>query len=67
MSRRDQVALFGIVSASDVITCSFIVHFHRAPSEWLVHQLFYIMTLSIEKMQIILSFENVVSIKRFVF
>ena len=48
-TRRDQVALFGIVSASGVITCSFIDHFHKAPSVRLVHQLFYVMILSVEK------------------
>ena len=64
ISRRDQVALFGIVSTSGVITCSFIVHFHRAPSERLVHQLFYNMILSIEKVS---RFVKVVFIKWFVF
>ena len=56
--RREQVALFGF-SASDVITCSFIVHFHRAPSERLVHYLFYNIILSIKKVQVISRFENV--------
>ena len=59
-TRRDQVALFGIVSASGVITCSFIVHFHKAPSERLVRQLFYNMILSIKKVQVTSRFENAV-------
>ena len=57
--RREQVALFGI-SASGVITCSFIVHFHRAPSERLVHYFFYNIILGIKKVQVISLFENVV-------
>ena len=57
--RREQVALLGF-SASGVITCSFIVHLHRAPSERLVHYLFYNIILSIKKVQVISRFENVV-------
>ena len=57
--RREQAALFGI-SASVVITCSFVVHFQRAPSERLVHFLFYNIILTIKKVQVISRFENVV-------
>ena len=58
--RREQVALFGF-SASGVITCSFIVHFHGAPSEMLVHYLFSNIILSIEKVQVISCLEKMFS------
>ena len=56
---REKVALF-VFSASGVITCSFIVHFHRAPSERLVHYLFYNIILGIKKVQVNSRFEKVV-------
>ena len=59
-TRREQVALFGF-SASGVITCSFIVHFHRAPSERLVHYLFYNIILSMERVRVISCFEKMFS------
>ena len=64
--RREQVALFGF-SASGVITCSFIDHFHKAPSVRLVHQLFYNIILSIEKLKLFHVLRVLFFIKCFLF